>query len=248
MKRLILSALVLGAATQAAGCIIVSDDDPVGDAQVTWDLLSADQNGNPIAAGCPQGATTATVFSLLEGADLSDSYIDKFDCVAGAGTAADLPTGRYQIWVRLTDTSESLLYAESGSLLADIADGLSTPVNHDIYVDHGFFTMSWQLLTPGGGRAACGQVNGEDGVSILASTSGGGMIDTVVDCESGDDPAIAITDPLPIGVDYTLSVALLNAQQVSIGTSDTIPPNPDRAIDYGNEFADLGVIDIHLDQ
>lgn len=246
MKRLILSALVLGAATQAAGCIIVSDDDPVGDAQVTWDLLSADANGNPVAAGCPQGATTATVYSLLDGASPGDAYVDKFDCTALAGTAADLPTGRYQIWVRLTDTSESLLFAESGSLLADIGDGLVTPVNHDIYVDHAFFTMSWQLLTPGGGRAACGQVAGEDGVSIIASYGGGAFIDTIVDCESGDDPAVAITDPLPIGNDYTLALSLLNAQQQSIGDSATIPPNPDRALDYGNKFADLGVIDINL--
>lgn len=246
MKRLILSALALGAATQAAGCIIVSDDDPVGDAQVTWDLLSADQNGNPIAAGCPAGATSAIVYSLLEGASPGDAYVDKFNCTAGAGTAADLPTGRYQVWVRLTDDSESLLFAESGSLLADIGDGQVTTVNHDIYVDHGFFTMSWQLLDPAGNRAACGQVAGEDGVSIAASTGGGGLIDTIVDCESGDDPAIAITDPLPIGVDYTLSLALLNAQQQSIGTSATIPPNPDRALDYGNEFADLGTVDINL--
>lgn len=35
MKNLILSALVIGAASQAAGCIIVSDDDDTGDALVT---------------------------------------------------------------------------------------------------------------------------------------------------------------------------------------------------------------------
>ena len=80
MKRLILSALVLGAATQAAGCIIVSDDDPVGDARVTWDLVSADAQGNTIAAGCPAGATSAIVYSLEVGAPAGDAFVDKFNC------------------------------------------------------------------------------------------------------------------------------------------------------------------------
>lgn len=247
MKKLILSALVIGAATQAAGCIIVTDDDHTGDAQVTWDLLSADQNGNPIAAGCPSGATTAVVYALPDGAPAGDAYIDKYDCVAGAGRAADLPEGRYLVWVRLTDTSENTLFAESGSLITDIVDGGVTPVNHDIFVDHAFYQLSWTLTPTAGGSVNCSQVVGEDGVSILATNSGGGFIDTIVDCEEGYGTNSTITDPLPsnlAGAQYTIAVSLLNAAQQSIGDAPTIPASLDRALDYGNEYQDLGTVDI----
>ncbi len=249
MKRLILSALVLAAASQAAGCIIVSDDDPTGDALVSWSLLSADQNGNPIAAGCPAGATSAIVYSLRQGAPAGDAFIDKFDCAAGSGRAADLPTGTYLVWVRLTDTSEAVLHAESGSLITTIADGATTPVNHSIYVDHAFYQVGWNL-NAGGVNASCSQVQGEDGVSIAASFGGGGLIDTIVDCEAGEGGAQTLTDPLPstlAGSQYTISVALLNAAQDPIGIAPAIPASPDRALRYGNQFVDLGIVTITLD-
>src|SRR5688572_14070429 len=93
MKTLILAALVLG------GCGSSNDPDfPIdapardgatgpGSVRVTWNLLSADANGNPIPAGCPAGATSASVFSLREGAGPGDAFIDKFDCTNLSGTA-----------------------------------------------------------------------------------------------------------------------------------------------------------------
>lgn len=252
MKNLILSALVIGAVSQAAGCIIVADDDPTGDAQVTWDLLSADQNGNPIAAGCPSGATSAIIYALEDGAPAGDAFIDKYDCAAGAGTAADLPAGRYLVWVRLTDTSETAVFAESGSLITDIVSGGITPVNQDIYVDHGFFQVGWTLNPTAGGSVNCSQVVGEDGVSILATVAGGSnFIDTIVDCEAGLAPLSTITSPIPsapstlqTGAQYTVAVSLLNAAQQSIGDAPTIAPSPDRALNYGNEFQNLGTVGI----
>lgn len=246
MKRLILTALLVGAASQAAGCIIVADDDNTGDAQVSWDLLSADQNGNPIAAGCPSGATSAIIYSLLEGAPAGDAYIDKYNCADGAGAASDLPEGRYLIWVRLTDTSENTLFAESGSLVTDIAAGAVTPVNQDIYVDHAFFTVGW-TLTAGGVNASCAQIAGQDGVSLLATHTGGSFIDTIVNCDAGEGGLKTTTDPLPSslnGEQYTMSVSLLNAQQQAIGTAPTIAASADRALNYGNEFQDLGTVNI----
>lgn len=173
LKRLV----VLGAASLAAGCPSGGDDDvpltpdapmvdagpTVGDARVTWNLLSADQNGNPIPAGCPAGATSAIVYSLPEGSPPQDAYIDKYDCAALVGTAESLPPGRYLIWVRLTSFDETVLYAESGTRLADIAAGALTPVTHDIFVDHAFYTVDWTLSTPGGSQVACGSVVGRRG-------------------------------------------------------------------------------------
>jgi hypothetical protein len=247
MKKLILSALVIGAASQAAGCIIVTDDNNTGDAQVTWDLLSADQNGNPIAAGCPSGASSAIVYALADGAAPGDAYIDKFDCAAGAGTAADLPEGQYLVWVRLTDTSENTLFAESGSLVTNIVTGSVTPVNEDIYVDHAFYQVGWTLNPTAGGSVNCTQVVGQDGVSLLATNSGGGFIDTIVNCEDGLSPNSTLTDPLPSslsGAQYTMAISLLNQQQQSIGDAPTIAASPDRSLDYGNKFVNLGTANI----
>lgn len=247
MKNLILSALVIGAASQAAGCIIVSDNDDTGDALVTWALLSADANGTAIPAGCPSGATSAIIYALPDGAPAGDAYIDKYDCAAGGGAAADLPEGRYLVWVRLTDTSEATLYAESGSLITDIRAGSSTAVDHSIFVDHAFYQLSWTLNPTGGGSVNCSQVVGEDGVSIAGTSGGGALIDDVVDCEEGLSPASTITSPWPSslsGAQYTIAVSLLNAQQQSIGDAPTIPANPDRALDYGNEYQDLGTLAI----
>ena len=252
MKKLILSALVIGAVSQAAGCIIVADDDQTGDAQVTWDLLSADQNGNSIPASCPSGATTAKIFALPDGAAAGDAYIDKYDCAAGGGLAADLPDGRYLVWVALTDTSENTLFAQSGSLVTDIVAGATTPVNHDIFVDHAFYQLSWTLNPTGGGSVNCSQVVGQDGVSVLTTVAGGAnFIDSILDCEEGLAPASTITTPIPSapsdanpGAQYTIAVSLLNQQQQSIGDAPTVAPSPDRALNYGNEFQDLGTLAI----
>jgi hypothetical protein len=251
MKNLILSALVIGAASQAAGCIIVADDDDTGDAQVTWDLLSADAQGNTIAAGCPAGADTAKIFALLDGAPVSDAYIDKHDCADLGGFAADLPEGQYLVWVQLTDFAENTIFAESGSLITNIVAGATTPVDHSIYVDHGFFQLSWRLNPPGGSNFNCSQVVGERGISIVGSTGGGGMIDEIIDCEAGINPTVATTTPWPSsinpgGAQYTFSITMLNQQNQVIGTSPTIPASPDRALNYGNEFEDLGIVDIAL--
>lgn len=247
MKKLILSTLLIGAASQAAGCIIVTEDDNTGDADVSWTLLSADQNGNPIPAGCPAGATSAIIYALPDGAAPGDAYIDKYDCAALGGTAADLPEGRYLVWVRLTDSSENTLYAESGSLVTDIVQGAITPVDQSIFVDHAFYQLSWTLAPGGSGSANCSQISGENGVSVASTGPGGGLIDDVIDCEEGLAPASTITSPWPSslsGQQYTISVALLNQQNQSIGTAPPIAASPDRALNYGNEYVDLGTVNI----
>lgn len=265
-KRLIWSALVLGVASLATGCPSGGDDDQLqpdaampdaptdaptaGDARVSWNLLSADQNGNTIQAGCPTGAASAIVYSLPDGAAPQDAYIDKFDCAELVGTAGSLPPGRYLSWVRLTSFDESVLYAESGSLVVDVVGGAVTPVTHDIYVDHAFYTVDWTLTPTGGGPVACANVAGEDGVSMLTTHSGGAFIDTVVDCESGESPSVAITDPLPsslAGEQYTMAISLLNVQGQSIGDADPIAASPARALNYGNKYVDLGTVNIVLD-
>jgi hypothetical protein len=241
---------VIGAVSQAAGCIIVTDDDTTGDAEVTWDLVSADANGNTIPAGCPVGADTAKIFALLDGAPVSDAYVDKHDCADLGGYAADLPDGRYLIWVQLTNFQETTVYAESGSLEATIVAGATTPVDHTIYVDHGFYSLSWTLDPPGApNNFNCSQIVGERGVSIVATTGGGGPLDEIADCEAGLSPAIHTMLPLPSnlnGQQYTMSVSLIDSATPPnvLGVAPTIPGSPDTALYYGNQFVDLGTVNI----
>lgn len=249
MKSFIFTALLIGAASQAAGCIIVDDDEDTGNINVTWDTVTADANGNPVQANCPAGASSAIIYSLLEGAPAGDAYIDKYNCGDFAGTAADLPSGRYTVWVRLTDTSEATRFAESAAQVIDVPVGGSTSADFQIFNDHAFYLAGWNLRPNGGAAIPCSQVAGENGVSITATDSGGALLDTTVDCEEGLAPLQTITRPLPSslsGAQYSIVFSLLNAQDQSIGDSQTLTPSPERSLDYGNEYQDLGIVDINL--
>lgn len=239
MKNLILSTLIVGAASQAAGCIIVSDDDPTGTAVVNWQPLTADANGDPVTTTCPTGATTAIIFAQPVGSSESDSYLDKYDCSDISGVANDLPVGDYDVFVRLTDTPENITFAESGQTRIAVVEGGATPVNAAMYVDHAFYALDWTLTAQAGGALNCSQVVGENGVSIVATASGGsGFIDTIVDCEAGENGALAFTDPLPLTeAGYTLAVDLLNAADQSIGTAPAIVAG---ALRVGNTATDVG--------
>lgn len=251
MKKLVLSALLLGVLSQAAGCIIVSGDDSTGSANVAWNLRSFnDSTGQVITAGCPAGANRAVIYALPEG-QAADPYEDRYFCSDGAGTAADLPVGRYTMWVRLTDDAYVNRFAESASQIVDITKGGSAIVPaYDIQVDHAYYQLSWSLHPGGGAAVPCSSVATENGVSIMASDAGGGpFLETLVDCEEGLAPLSTISRPLPSalgnGRQYTIDVTLLNQQDQVIGTIPTpILPSVDRALDYGNKFVDLGIVNI----
>lgn len=249
MKNLVLSALLIAAVSQAAGCIIVGGDDDTGAVNTSWTLTSADANGNAIAAVCPVGATSAIIYSLAVGAPVGDAYIDKYLCGDGGGQAADLPAGDYYVWVRLTDTSETIRYAESGSQIVHVSAGGAASAPFSIMVDHAYYLVGWALVPPGGGSLACSQVVGENGVSITATDGGGALLDTVVDCEVGEGGLQTYSRPLPSslsGAQYTIAISLLDANDNSIGDAPTIPASAANSLDYGNEYQDLGFVNIAL--
>ena len=246
MKKLVLSALLLGVLSQAAGCIIVSGDDSTGSANVAWNLRSFnDSTGQVITAGCPAGANRAVIYALPEG-QAADPYEDRYFCSDGAGTAADLPVGRYTMWVRLTDDAYVNRFAESASQIVDITKGGSAIVPaYDIQVDHAYYQLSWSLHPGGGAAVPCSSVSTENGVSIMAMDAAGGpYLETLVDCEEGLAPLSTISRPLPSGLgngrQYVLSIDLLNQQDISIGMAPNVAPSADRALDYGNKFVNLG--------
>jgi hypothetical protein len=242
-----MSALVLGGLSQAAGCIIVSDDDPdvveTAAVQVTWDLVNG---GDP--AGCPAGATTAAINALRAGD--ADPYVFLYDCADGTGATVDefgdydLPLDSYDVWVDLTDDSGAVLYAQSelATINLDQPGELATAI-YTIDVANGFFDVAWTLESSSGSALTCADVGGEDGVSVLSTISGTTeAFDDLFDCENGG----GTTFELPIA-DYTVAVSIIDDPDgpgpqagVSLGDADIIQTS----IDYGNQFRDLGTVPI----
>lgn len=247
MKKLVLSTLMLAGVSQAAGCV-VSEGDDTGNVAVTWSTLTADGQGLGVNTPCPAGATSATIYALPDGQS-ADPFEDRYLCNDRSGFAADLPAGRYTVWVRLTDSSLVTRFAESASQSIDVfAGSTASAPPFGIFVDHAFYDVSWNLRPPGSpGPVACSAVAGENDVSILPTDGGGSDYETIVDCEEGLAPAITTTRPLPSGGSqaWTIKVALLNAQDAVIGDAPTITPQESGPLEYGNQYVALGVVEIN---
>lgn len=254
MKNLVFATLIAAAASQAAGCIIFSDDDNpsgLGDIHVTWSLKSTNptlpNNPDVVNAPCPAGATTATLFALPAGAPPSSAFQDKYDCIDGTGTIADLEPGTYTVWVQLQDTSGATKFAESFSQDVQVLSNNVTSAPTEIFVDRGFFFVGWNLSNR---FQSCAQATGNDGVSIVATDGGGAMagFDTVVDCIEGEGRK-TISQPLPLRMwkpgtngQYTVVASLLNAQQQSIGDSQVTVARGFQ--NFGGATEDLGILNI----
>ena len=244
MKNLVLSALLFAGLTQAAGCIITSDDTSgtgTGDVDVSWELLSSDLAGNAIPSACPAGADTIEIHSQR----LSDnqSFTDKFLCNASGGIADRLPTGQYAVWIRITDTAGVTMFAESSSRIVDVVDNATTPVTIDIFTDRAFFQATWNLTQ--GGVISCAAA-GAGKMSVLATVTGGanGFDDDRLNCTDGEAGKPAFTTlPVPIGTTYTVVIAALNSVGESIGDSAALTG---RALDYGNKYENLGVVAVPI--
>lgn len=246
---LLLVALAMG------GCMDQDDGgpdgpgDPQGSLLVTWTTQTADGTGAGVPAACPAGATSAIVFALADGATEPGQF--RTSCAAGSLQLDGLSEGGYTVWVRLTDSAFLTQFAESASQLAEVAVGTTTPIpDYPIFIDHGFFTVSWNLVRDGG-LVSCADVPGDNRMAIDVTGPGGTLFFTVVDCEAGEVPAAAITRPLPSGVGsgpaYTVSIQLLTADLVPIGDATVIPPDGTGEIDYGNKYQDLGTVDVVVD-
>jgi hypothetical protein len=243
MKNLVLSALLFAGLTQAAGCIITSDDttgDGTGDVSVVWTLSSSDAAGNVIPSACPSGADTIQILAQ-RGSDTP--FTDKFRCDQSGGVATNLPVGQYFVWIQITDTNGVTKFAESGAQVVNVLDGVQTPINIQIFTDRAFFQAGWHLTR--GGPTTCAAVNA-DKVSVLATVTGGsnGFDDDKSFCVDGEaGKSILTTTPVPIGTTYTVVVAALDTTGASIGDSAPITNQP---LDYGNKYQDLGDVAIPI--
>lgn len=219
MKKLVLAALFIGGLSQAAGCIITTEEDDTGHFDLTWSLVP----------DCGI-ASTASVHSLHSN---GQEFIDVYDCIDGGGLTAPLPFGNYTVWVDFLDASNNTI-AQSFSQTATIdLGGEHVALSFtSIPRDQGFFAATW-TINDGTNDLACADV-GAGGVSILSTLvgSGGTGFDDIFDCSAGT----GTTAGLDIG-DYVVVVSLLETgTDANLGSS--MPRNA--SLLWGNQLEDLG--------
>ena len=129
MKKLVMTVALALCMSQAAGCIISSDEDE-GFILVEWQLTAGD-----VDITCADAeADTVEVDSLLIGGNLV--LEDLFDCVDGAGETGALPVGLYDVEVFAVDRGVAL---EPGVVTTDVDvfDGVVTDIGL-VLLDVGF--------------------------------------------------------------------------------------------------------------
>lgn len=247
MKNLVLSSFVLVATSQAMGCILVSDDDDTGAVQVRWETLTANYAPDRSdyveqLADCPTGATTAIIYALPEGQS-DEPYEDWVDCGDQEGTAADLPAGRYFVWVRLTDDTRVMRFAESESVIVDLTDGeTETTSTLPILVDYAYYTAAWTILdTDGSTELSCEDAAATAVTIDITDNEGGGDPYSVEHACDDDLAGTAVASaPVPIRGDYTLQLSLMD-DEGAIGESAAITADEAGELEWGNQYKPLDV-------
>ena len=191
---------------------------------VGWELLA------DVPVGCNEigGVTTRVIASKLTG----ETFVDLFECNAGAGITDPLPIGRYAVVVEILDIGGALLAASAPRAVELTRRGTLVPVDFRFPVDGGFFAATWTMISPRGRTyLACAEV-GAERVSVLATNADTGEgYDFLFACDSG----AGFTGKLPLG-EYTVVVALLGADDEVLASASPLAAR----VAWGNELVDLG--------
>ena len=262
MRKLVWVLLVVGAASQAAGCFFSSGDDgddtTGGDPQITatFDVYSGGPGGvlcQPQQGFEYRGVDFVRVNARLTGTQ-GAGFSDVYNCDVQAARTPPLTTGPgdYDIWVDYgsdrgfpNDPNQWVITDTTQSVTVFVRAGENLQVAADLRLDNGFFEGNWSLSdTNGNAIASCSDIIGQDGVSMIGTIAGTTTaVEDIFNCEDGfNSPTPVITSPAPLG-NYVYSFALLNANQQAIGESGDITG---AAIIDGNDYEDLGVVDIQL--
>ena len=238
MKSLVLGSLFAAVVSQAAGCVISSDDDAVITA--TWRFENA---ASGTETGCPSGFDTAAVYSQPVNSlnqPVGSPIIDLFDCVDGIGSTAPLPPDVYQVWVEITSGSGGSVYAQSVSAIVDVVSSDKT-FNATILNDGGYFALSWELFDAQTNAPLECSTAGSQGVSVLSTSvaNQSSFVDDVFTCEDH----YGVTGGLLAGA-YTVAVSALGAGDASIGQA---PVLTNKLIGVQNDVTDLGTINIPIE-
>jgi hypothetical protein len=227
MRSLILSSLVVAAASQAAGCFISSDGEgDVGLITAAWDFHTA--NGTRL--DCPSGFDTAEV--QVDSVTGGDRVVDLYDCIDFEGTS-EYFLDDYDVTIRITNGGANV-YAESLTQAVDIID-VDGEASEDFIDDGGRFQLDWKLVDAGTNtKLTCNEAGNPNTIEISTTLLGPNTLETFkFDCSKGT----GITAPLVEG-DYTISLAALNAAGGTLGE----PQSEDTVITAPNGYTDLGEI------
>lgn len=250
MKKLVLSSLMTVLVSQAAGCIIESDDgtdppppDEYATIQAQWSLKSIADNA---VIPYPPDITTAAVYSQEVDANyqpIGNPIIDLFDVGDNAGRTAPLPPAVYQVWVELTSEGGSTVHAKSLSAYVDVVDTDKT-FTTTLVEDGGYFQLDWNLvgadsnqqLTCAEAGLAASNPSGIYIEAFLASSQTAEATD-IFACADGT----GITGAYLSG-DYDVLVDARTTTETPVGGADTISTS----IGDRNEVTDLGVVTIPI--
>jgi hypothetical protein len=240
MKNLVLGAL-LAAAVSSTACTSSNTSSVI---TARWSFNTyANRNSAPTAP-CPTGYDTATVYVRpwdpfvgdFTGAPVPSDF---FNCSDKIGTTDPLD-GIFQVWVQIENHDGSLVYATSASEVIDTADGNATIDLPTLFLDAGYFDVSWDLERSGR-RVHCSDVglgNGQVTATVMA-TGSSSMIGGKFDCSDG----YGVSDPLPEDTYLvTLTAGVPGADVGVSGPIDnvdvTAPDGPEHGLTH------LGVVKI----
>jgi hypothetical protein len=253
MKKLVLGSLVLATVSQAAGCIITTDDDPVDYATISAEWSIKNIAGQTLT--CPPGITTAAVYAQPVDPNTYQPIgaipnPDKFDCAAGVGFTAPLAPAIYEVWVELVNDNNTMKYAVSpsrneASPTEKFPDGyfldlraVDLPYKTTFYDDGGYFQFDWDTRDAANQPIPC-----EDLGFLWTSVTNGSY--------SADERFYCDRNPAEFGLSqeilqgaYTIEVSAVNEAGQGLG-----PPTEllNKQIQGPNKVTDLGTIMVRVD-
>jgi len=237
MKKLVLVAFVAAVASQAAGCIISSDDtgDDSGDGPRITATIEIFNGGPAPQIECVEG-DGLRVNAQLTGTSAGTSDVYNCDVVALITPPLEQGPGVYDVWVDYindrgfpNDPSQWVV-VETTDFVTAVIDADDLDVEAELTINHGFFQAHWTI----DGTETC---EAGESVSILATVAGGSeATDDIFDCADGVSGGLAFTDRLLLDT-YTIDASLLDANDVVIAS----PPAVTGEIIDGNEYVDLDI-------
>jgi hypothetical protein len=229
MKKLVYAAVV-ASAFAASACVV--EENPV----IIADITLSSAGGGQITFQPDDGLR---VNARLSGTSSGFSDIYPPNVVALQTPELTTGYGLYDIWVDYINDGrgEVVIVDTTNIVTVDVQEDLH--VDADLVLGNGFFIANWTFN--GGANTCADYAATSDGVSILATVTGGtDAFDDVFNCEDGAGMNPAVTAPTPVD-SYTISAALIDSQGLAIGTA---PDLPNQRIAEGNDYTDLGVLDI----
>jgi len=170
---------------------------------------------------CPEGATTAQVVSV-DG--LGTEFIDLYWCDDYGGVTGPLALGDYQVSVRLTDTDEVELFAQSDPQVVSLArEGESVAVDFAFVANTAYFVAGWTVAS---GCTAAGIA------TVELVVDGSGMVLASAGCETGVLESMAV----PLGGYQVYLRAMAGDGSTQVATTLVLSGS----LEFGNQRINLG--------